>query len=427
MALNCKAYLAATTGVGGCKNKNVHLTFDDGPNTKETPKILAALKRQKVPATFFISTHQLEKGDIEKKEDLLKEMIRSGHTVASHGHDHNCHDIRKIGENNFEAGYTDEQRRDQVEKSIKLLNDKTDNFFDKQKHRLIRFPYGRGISPSNDEINEMIKSGRKIPGSSYSERLTNYRKESPAMSVASESKLDHIGWNHDSRDATSDFSIKSKDKYVTSIISYMCKSKQNNLMSLFHDVKPINSAPSSLDKNKIVMDEIIEKAKCLGINFKSMDQMLQGKLQAGIHIESYLTDEKIVNMSDQIGKISDSPIGLTCSTTEKNYEKPQGSSCTSKSGKTFKHCEGVSSFCIDGKWITNKNLYEMACEEGFSVEATKELSSKYLNKSCEDQRGIRKIIEPDEAVCDCQENEAQNDKLMWNCFDIRSGVAKRIK
>jgi hypothetical protein len=247
------------------------------------------------------------------------------------------------------------------------------------------------------------------------------------MSVASESYLDHIGWNHDSRDATSDFNSNSKDKYVDSIISYMCKSKQKNLMSLFHDVKPINSAPSSIDKNKTVMDEIIEKAKCLGINFKSMDQMLESDLQNGVHIKSYLTEKKIENMSDQMDRISDDPIGLTCTTTEANYKKPQGNSCTSKNGKTFKHCEGLSSFCIDGAWISNKKLYKMTCEEGFSVEATKELSSKYLNKSCEDQRGIRKIIEPDEAVCDCQENEAQNDKLMWNCFDIRSGVAKKIK
>ena len=34
--------------------KKVYLTFDDGPTTKVTPKILDILKKENIPATFFV-------------------------------------------------------------------------------------------------------------------------------------------------------------------------------------------------------------------------------------------------------------------------------------------------------------------------------------------------------------------------------------
>jgi peptidoglycan/xylan/chitin deacetylase (PgdA/CDA1 family) len=36
------------------KTYPVHFTFDDGPHTVLTPKVLDVLKEEKVPATFFV-------------------------------------------------------------------------------------------------------------------------------------------------------------------------------------------------------------------------------------------------------------------------------------------------------------------------------------------------------------------------------------
>ncbi|PHQ78331.1 MAG: hypothetical protein COB66_09085, partial [Coxiella sp. (in: Bacteria)] len=57
----------------------VALTFDDGPNAKDTPQILDVLKREHVQATFFVL------GSFAKKHPkLLRRMQREGHAVSSH-------------------------------------------------------------------------------------------------------------------------------------------------------------------------------------------------------------------------------------------------------------------------------------------------------------------------------------------------------
>ena len=46
---------AEDTTVG--KGHKLILTFDDGPSSEWTPKILDILEREKVPATFFVDWH----------------------------------------------------------------------------------------------------------------------------------------------------------------------------------------------------------------------------------------------------------------------------------------------------------------------------------------------------------------------------------
>ena len=58
------------------------MTFDDGPSTNITPKILDILKQKNVKATFFI----LNYGDAG--EELVKREHNEGHTVAIHGYSH---------------------------------------------------------------------------------------------------------------------------------------------------------------------------------------------------------------------------------------------------------------------------------------------------------------------------------------------------
>ena len=60
----------------------VYLTFDDGPSSNITPKILDILKEKGVKATFFILNYD------EDKEKLVKREYEEGHTVAIHGYSH---------------------------------------------------------------------------------------------------------------------------------------------------------------------------------------------------------------------------------------------------------------------------------------------------------------------------------------------------
>jgi peptidoglycan/xylan/chitin deacetylase (PgdA/CDA1 family) len=64
-------------------DKEVVLTFDDGPLPGTTDRILAALKAECVQATFF----QLGKM-AEAAPDLARRVFLEGHTVAYHSYDH---------------------------------------------------------------------------------------------------------------------------------------------------------------------------------------------------------------------------------------------------------------------------------------------------------------------------------------------------
>jgi peptidoglycan/xylan/chitin deacetylase (PgdA/CDA1 family) len=65
------------------KNKEIWLTFDDGPDPNITPWILAVLKKENVKATFFLVGEQ-----IEEFPELIGAIIKEGHTIANHTYSH---------------------------------------------------------------------------------------------------------------------------------------------------------------------------------------------------------------------------------------------------------------------------------------------------------------------------------------------------
>lgn len=67
----------------------IYLTFDDGPTTSITPKILDILKEKNVKATFFILNYN------SNTENLVKREISEGHTVGIHGYSHDYSAIYK--------------------------------------------------------------------------------------------------------------------------------------------------------------------------------------------------------------------------------------------------------------------------------------------------------------------------------------------
>jgi len=61
----------------------VALTFDDGPSTQYTPRILATLSRLRVHATFFVVGYLAE-----ANPDLVRRELRLGMTVGNHSYNH---------------------------------------------------------------------------------------------------------------------------------------------------------------------------------------------------------------------------------------------------------------------------------------------------------------------------------------------------
>lgn len=64
--------------------KKAYLTFDDGPTTKATGKILDILKNEDVKATFFVVGKH-----VKEHPELVKREYEEGHYIANHGYNHN--------------------------------------------------------------------------------------------------------------------------------------------------------------------------------------------------------------------------------------------------------------------------------------------------------------------------------------------------
>ena len=65
-----------------------YLTFDDGPDAKNTPAILDILKSYGVPATFYVLGSMAE-----ANPDVLKRIFDEGHAIGNHSYDHDYRDL----------------------------------------------------------------------------------------------------------------------------------------------------------------------------------------------------------------------------------------------------------------------------------------------------------------------------------------------
>ena len=66
----------------------VALTFDDGPNTKETALVLDILEEWHAPATFFLQ------GDhVEQHPGMVRRIAQAGHQIGNHGYDHSKREL----------------------------------------------------------------------------------------------------------------------------------------------------------------------------------------------------------------------------------------------------------------------------------------------------------------------------------------------
>jgi peptidoglycan/xylan/chitin deacetylase (PgdA/CDA1 family) len=74
---------APTVCKAATHKKILALTFDDGPQTEVTPRVLDVLKAHNVKATFFCIGHKLE-----QNMDIAKRAVDEGHILGNHSYSH---------------------------------------------------------------------------------------------------------------------------------------------------------------------------------------------------------------------------------------------------------------------------------------------------------------------------------------------------
>ena len=380
-----------------CLPHNIHLTFDDGPSAIVTPKILDELDRRNIKATFFITTTNLDSHypNVLQTRALVNRELTSGYVVGDHGYEHNSYDLRMVN-HIAEAGYSKEQRKNQINLSVSLLNQATHGAFDRQQIKLFRFPYGRGAMPSREELQAIADKGEvhfikreySDDNEKYRDQLSQYRRQSQAIGDIEDAGFSHLGWGHDSQDFK--YSVTTDDEqsvhqFVKDNLERLCASHLPTQVALYHDIKPINAKAIPL---------IIDIGQCLGLNFISTQSMMINKNQLEAEQIFIPRDFQMRGIGNDLkpGLKQMATIKVPCPTCEAHgvprpitFEKK---SCLSENGKTYNHCQGESSICYNGNWVSLAEALEKGMCTPPSTSLTCISENKKIYKQCEGEDSI---------------------------------------
>ena len=197
------------------------LTFDDGPTPKVTPKVLDALEKSSVKATFFVIGK-----NAEQNKDLIKQEKDKGHIIGNHTY---SHDMAKIYAKP-EAFFEDLRKGENVIKDI---------LGEKYETKLIRFP--GGSSEGKNGKYEPIK-GLCIP-KSIEEGYT------------------YVDWNSECGDAEG-----KRNKTPAEMVQEVKKTVtgKRHVVLLMHDASDKQATAEALP-------QIIDYLKSQGFEFKTLD------------------------------------------------------------------------------------------------------------------------------------------------------------
>ncbi len=194
----------------------IYLTFDDGPQSGSTEKILNVLKQEGVKATFFVTGNG--------PDSLLKREFDEGHTIALHT---NTHRYEKVY-SGVDAYFDD----------LKKVEDRVIRITGTSS-KVIRFPGG-----SNNTISNKYSSGI----------MSTLRNQVEAREYV------YFDWNVDGNDAGTCAKSSVKDK-KTCVYNNVTKnlSKNRSNVVLMHDVKSYTAE---------AIADIIHYGKQNGYNFE---------------------------------------------------------------------------------------------------------------------------------------------------------------
>ncbi|WP_178985997.1 polysaccharide deacetylase family protein [Winogradskyella helgolandensis] len=127
------------------KNKELYLTFDDGPTPEITDWVLSTLEGHNAKATFFCIGN-----NIEKYPEIFKNIISKGHTIGNHTYNH------LKGWKHKTADYLADVEKTQslIHSKIQTLNTNTLNN-QQWNLSLFRPPYGKFNSKQSKQLQEL--------------------------------------------------------------------------------------------------------------------------------------------------------------------------------------------------------------------------------------------------------------------------------
>jgi peptidoglycan/xylan/chitin deacetylase (PgdA/CDA1 family) len=209
----------ATNGKTGTSGNGVALTFDDGPNPRTTPRILATLREQDVKATFFVVGSQ-----VEKHPDLLRQIVEEGHVIGNHTYDHA--NLSKL---------STEQMRNELQSTQEAV-DKALGYHHEMK--IMRPPYGEPYFDGSDA-------------------LPAFRK------VVRQEQLFPVIWTID----TQDYLMADDPRGIVKTVASQDKAERDQVV-LMHDIHPqdVRALPGVIDH--------LERS---GRQFVGVDQLLRDK------------------------------------------------------------------------------------------------------------------------------------------------------
>ena len=168
------------------EEKVAYLTFDDGPTTSVTPKILDILKEEEVKATFFVIGKY-----VDRHPEIVKREYEEGHYIASN-----------------------ESFRNEVEKTDAAIRKAIG--IDNYCSHIFRFPNGF-MSPSN-------KARKK-----------------EVLKVLEEMQYTYVDWNCLNNDSVKKYSKQE-------LLNNLKKTSRNkgSLVVLMHDTKDVSDSSTIL-------------------------------------------------------------------------------------------------------------------------------------------------------------------------------------
>lgn len=215
-----KEQIQAINHIYNSDEKRAFLTFDDGPSSSVTPKILDTLKEENVKATFFVLGTM-----VKSNPEILKREAEEGHYIANHGYSHIYKNIYK----------NETAPLEEYKKTNKLIQDALEN--PNYESNVFRFP-GGSVGGYYDKMKKKAKK------------------------VFTENNIAYLDWNALTYDADG----ASTKEEIMKNLKNTC-GNQNSVVILMHD------APNK-DLTAKTLPDVISYLKEKGYTFYNLYDIL---------------------------------------------------------------------------------------------------------------------------------------------------------